>query len=119
MRRKAFVVVFFLMVFAGIGGFYVLRGKLYPAAFVNWHMVSARLLLRQSAAANQYYEKAAATYAGSSSSPPKETVFREVQRAVLDKLVEDVLVKEELDRRLGRPEPAALYAAKAWAAQAG
>lgn len=112
MRKKAFIVTFFLMVFAGIGGFYMLRGKLYPAAFVNWHVVGARLLERQSAAAYQYYEKAAATYADASSPPPKEAVFREVRRAVFDKLVENILVEEELERRVSRRELAALIAEK-------
>ena len=105
MKKKTFLLVFFVMMAAGFGLFYFFRLKLYPAAIVNGAWVGARELERRSHAAAQYYDKALLTYKlEDGTTPPRDAVEREIRRAVLDKLIENIIVSEELRTRLGEEE---------------
>lgn len=100
MRKQTVFIVFALMMGAGLSLFFGLRFKWYPVAFVNLQPVGARLLEQQTHAAQQYYEKAALTYV--KEKPANEAaVTAEIRRAVLDKLIENVIIADELARRLG------------------
>lgn len=93
------------MMAVGFGLFYLFRLKLYPAAIVNGVWVGARDLDERAHAATQYYDKALLTYKlEDGTAPPRDTVEREIKRAVLDKLVENIIVSDELEKRLGKEE---------------
>ena len=112
MKRPVVFFVFLGMVFGGFLFLSVLRSKLYPAVFVNGTMVSARMLARQTEAAYRYYLKVIATYGPSKDQTDEMELKRELERAVLDKLIENVIIREELEERIERRELAQLIEGK-------
>jgi hypothetical protein len=82
----------------------VFVSEFYPAALVNWKPVSLDSFNKESAAAMHYYQKAAEVY-GKNSLPLEAVEFKkEIQRAVLDKMIEDRVVTEALESKLKKDE---------------
>ena len=101
MRSKSFFIVFLVMVFLGLGLFYFIRFGFYPVAFVNTAIVSARHLDQAVDSVRHYYSQAAETYSPAGTIEATPGVVREIRRATLDKLIENVLIYQELKTRVG------------------
>ncbi len=93
---------FFLLVLGGViivCGYLVIT-KSYPIAFVNWRPISLGILEKDYGFAIYYYKKALEIYSKDSSVIDSGEAKREIKRAVLDKLIEDSLIQQELEKRL-------------------
>ncbi len=77
----------------------------YPIALVNWQLISFQTFKKDSAAAIYYYKKAIETYSKNDIAVINSLeVKQEIERAVLDKLIENVLIHQELRKRLKNNE---------------
>lgn len=98
-------ILFLLAAAAIIGVVYLIATKSYAAAFVDFSAISARSFEADFEAALVYYEKALKTYnKGDAAVIDSEEVRKEIQRAVLDKLIDNAVVHRELLARMGKKE---------------
>ncbi len=99
-------IIFFLLTAAiVIGVIYFVATKSYAAAFVNFSAISVKSFEDDFKAALVYYEKALKTYnQGDAAVIQSEDVKKEIQRAVLDKLIDNSIVHRELLARMGKKE---------------
>lgn len=101
-HKHNFYLGLILLVSLGISVFFVTRLGLYPIAMVNWQPILAKDFKVMVDSAFGFYLRAIDTY-------KKETLtdadaaklYAEVQRATLDKLIEERILENELDRRFG------------------
>lgn len=94
----------------GLGAAYLIRLGFYPVAVVNSTLVSARTFQESVASANHYFEQVLKTKPeGSDKIKPRE-LTREIRRATLDKMIENVLVYEALTEDAGNDLPAMVEA---------
>jgi len=102
MKKWIFLIISGLIIISGI---YVIVSQSYPVALVNWQLVSAKSFNNDFNTAFFYYQKVAETYdksdATAINSPQAKT---EIERAVLDKSVENILIMNELGKRLKNSE---------------
>ena len=79
--------------------------SIYPVALVNWQLISFQTFKKDSAAAIYYYQKALETYSKNDIAVINSSeVKQEIERAVFDKLIENVLIHQELRKRLKNNE---------------
>ncbi|MBI5079112.1 hypothetical protein HZB06_00325 [Candidatus Wolfebacteria bacterium] len=98
-------ILFVLAAVAIIGVVYLIATKSYPAAIVDFSMISAKSFEKDFQAAIVYYEKALKTYNhGDAAVIGSEEIKKEIQRAVLDKLIDNAVVRRELTARIGKKE---------------
>ncbi|MEK9186097.1 MAG: SurA N-terminal domain-containing protein [Patescibacteria group bacterium] len=104
-------IIFLLIIFLGLAGYYVIRSGYYPLAIVNRTPIFASKFIENYGSALVYYQNILQTY-------PKDTAFDtseildELKRATLDKLIEDVLIYQELGRVVGTTEVSRLVSEK-------
>ncbi|MEK7144099.1 MAG: hypothetical protein AAB820_02075 [Patescibacteria group bacterium] len=98
--------IFFLLTAAiVVGVVYFVVTKSYAAAFVNFNAISAKSFENDFEAAFVYYEKALKTYnQGDAAVIESEEVKKEIQRAVLEKLIDNSIVHRELLARMSKKE---------------
>lgn len=98
--------IFFLLTAAiVIGVVYFVVTKSYAAAFVNFNAISVESFENDFEAAFVYYEKALKTYnQGDAAVIESEEVKKEIQRAVLEKLIGNSIVHRELLARMSKKE---------------
>jgi hypothetical protein len=102
MSRRLIVIL--VLIILAISALVVFVSEFYPAALVNWSPVSLDSFNKESAAAMHYYQKVAEVYGESSLSPESGEFKKEIQRAVLDKMVEDKVVIKALESKLKKDE---------------
>lgn len=98
--------IFFLLTAAiVVGVVYFVVTKSYAAAFVNFNAISVESFENDFEAAFVYYEKALKTYnQGDAAVIESEEVKKEIQRAVLEKLIGNSIVHRELLARMSKKE---------------
>jgi hypothetical protein len=102
MSRKS--VIISLLIVLAVAALVISVSEFYPAALVNWSPVDLDSFNKESAAAMHYYQKVAEVY-GEGALPFKTGEFKkEIQRAVLDKMIEDRVVAKELESKLKKGE---------------
>ena len=81
-----------------IGGiFYLISSRSYPVAVVNFSSIGYASFKKDTAAATRYYAKALETYnKGQANLVNAPDVRREIEKAVLDRLIENNLIDKEL-----------------------
>ncbi len=100
------LILFLMIIFIGIAGYYFARFGYYPVAFVNGEMITARALQDEHAAAFQYYIRTLTQKP--EFDPRSPEVQRELRRASLHDLVDKELISQELERRVGKDLGAAV-----------
>lgn len=101
-RRHHFYIGFIAVVLAGAGVFYVLHNGLYPVALVNGSAISANEFERVATAALHFYVKSSEAVKRRTLTPEEvDTLYAEIRRGTLDKLIGERLVDVELTARLG------------------
>ena len=99
MTKKRIILGISLIFIAGIG--YLIIARSYPITFVNWQPISLWSFKKDSATAIYYYQKALETYNKNQAGIIESSdVRQEIERAVLDKLIENALIHQELRKRL-------------------
>ncbi len=96
-----------LLVLIGIVGSisYLIISQSYPVAFVGWQPISAISFNKDFNTAIFYYQKAMETYNKSQATAMDSAeIKQEIKRAVLDKSVENILILNELKKRLKNTE---------------
>ena len=83
----------------------VIVGQFYPIAFVSWQPISLKSFKADYATAIFYYQRLLETY-DRNQIPVIESseMQQEIKRAVLDKLIENILIHQELEKRLKNAE---------------
>lgn len=96
MNRKW--IIFLIILVALIAGiFYLISSRSYPVAVVNFSSIGYASFKKDTAAATQYYAKALETYnKGQANLVNTPDVQMEIERAVLDRLIENSLIDKEL-----------------------
>ena len=87
---------------SGFAVFLAARNGVYPVALVNSQIISARDLEKDYNAALRYFHNAILTYGSDPAILEKEDSKKEIRRATLNKLVTDILISQEAEKRLGR-----------------
>jgi len=99
-KKRGFYAALVLMVIIGLTIFYIIQIGYYPVAVVNSNFVSAKSFSNAASSAHHYYTKAIQSIEDESEEV-KFKVNNEIRRATLDKMIENVLIKKELSKRLG------------------
>lgn len=101
--NKTKVIILALSVFAII--IIVVLTQSYPIALVDWRSVSLKSFKKDALIAVNYYRKALETYDKNQATVMNsQEVNQEIERAVLDKLIEDNLIQRELEKLLENNE---------------
>ncbi len=83
----------------------VIITQLYPVVLVNWQPISLKSFKKDVLVATSYYRKALETYDKNQVTVMNsKEVKQEIERAVLDKLIENSLIQKELEKRLKNNE---------------
>ncbi len=96
MNRKWIIfLIILIVIIAGI--FYLISSRSYPVAVVNFSSIGYASFKKDTAAATQYYAKALETYnKGQANLVNAPDVQMEIEKAVLDRLIENSLIDKEL-----------------------
>ncbi|RJQ29672.1 hypothetical protein C4571_00860 [Candidatus Parcubacteria bacterium] len=98
-RYKPYI-VFVAFVAVGLTAIFLVSEGYYPVLLVEGEFISVRRFSKDYRAASLYYENFLRTYGGETNEEKLEP--KEIQLSVLEQLVEDVLVRQEMERRVGR-----------------
>lgn len=96
--KKIILFILSAIILIGIGWF--IFGGNYPVAFVGSKLISANDFNKNYAASLNYYKKALETYSQDAKILEAEESKQELKRAVLDNLIENILISEELKKEL-------------------
>jgi hypothetical protein len=111
MNKKKIIILISLVV-AAVSAIVVLT-KFYPVVFVNWRPIAVKSFETDYSSARIYYQKALETYDRNQAVVLDSTeIQKELKRAVLDKLIENVLIEEELEKRLKNDDVEKMVAEK-------
>jgi len=102
MTFKSSIFIFLALMVSGFAVFIAARNGVYPVALVNSQIISARDLEKDYNAALRYFHNAILTYGSDPAILEKEDSKKEIRRATLNKLVTDILISQEAEKRLGR-----------------
>ena len=102
MTFKSSILIFLALMVSGFAVFIAARNGVYPVALVNSQIISARDLEKDYNAALRYFHNAILTYGSDPAILEKEDSKKEIRRATLNKLVTDILISQEAEKRLGR-----------------
>ncbi len=94
------IILLALILIIGIGVYFVISGS-YPVAFVGLKAIKARYFEKDYAAAVHYYQSAFKIYSEDIAELDSKESRLEIRRAVLDKLIENKLVRENLEKSIG------------------
>jgi hypothetical protein len=99
MKHKKFI----LAILAGIigVGFYLIITGSYPVAFVDWHPITLKSFKKDYAMAFVYYRKSLETY-DKDQLPVLDSsdIQREIKRTVLEQLIQNSLIRQELEKQM-------------------
>ncbi|MEK7640560.1 MAG: SurA N-terminal domain-containing protein [Patescibacteria group bacterium] len=100
MSLQRYFTTFLLILFVGLGAYYLVHYGYYPVALVNSQIITANHFEVEYAVAYNYYVRALSS---SGDTDPRTREFKkELRRAVLDNLVEQALVQQDLNVRVGK-----------------
>ncbi|MEK7590473.1 MAG: hypothetical protein AAB454_02055 [Patescibacteria group bacterium] len=95
MKSKKFIITFLSLISGGLVIYFIASNGWYPIAIVNGKFITEQNVRKEYSAAARYYVEAFNVKQGAG-------LFRkEIRRAVLDKLIENVLIYDGLKERLG------------------
>ena len=100
MSFKTSLILFAIFMVAGLSGYLAVRNGSYPVTVVNFRMITANELTRDSLTAQTYFKndfRARSLDQNQLDTPQSQL---EIKRAVLDNLISNLLVIQELHRRL-------------------
>ncbi len=110
MKKKIFLLIIGLLI---IGGIYIIASQSYPIALVNWQSISVYSFNKDFNAAINYYQKIIETYNKDQASIINSLETKqEIKRAILDKLIENNLIQQELNKRFKDKELGQMVANK-------
>lgn len=100
---KNISLVLILIALAGIAvaGAYLILSQSYPIALVDWNPIFAKDFNADYQAALIYYKNALEIYAEDSTVLNADETKTEIKRAVLDNLIEDILIEKKLRQEIG------------------
>ena len=93
------LILFLMVVFAGVASYYVIHLGHYPVAIVNGTVVTAKALNEEYAVAFQYYARTLSNQ--KEINPSSKEVQMELRRASLNDLIQKALISAELESRVG------------------
>lgn len=95
-----------LLVAVFVFGGYLIVSKSYPVALVNSRPIALKFFEKDLSASVNYYKKLLETYrSGSSGAFSLDSKTRnEIKRLLLEKLIEESLIRSELEKRLSEKE---------------
>ncbi len=100
MSLQRYFTTFLLILFVGLGAYYLVHYGYYPVAVVNSQIITANRFEIEYAVAYNYYVRALSV---SNDTDPRTREFKkELRRAVLDNLLEQALVRQDLSSRVGK-----------------
>lgn len=102
MTLRNSIIIFFILMSAGFSVFILVRNGVYPVAVVNFRVISAQKLEKDYKAAIRYFQNAFLTYGSDPAILEEGASKQEIRRAALNKLVTDILIAQEVKKRLGR-----------------
>ncbi len=112
LKIKKFTLIYGAIILIS-GIFYLVVTQSYPVAFVNWRPIAVKNFETDYSSARVYYQKALETYDRNQAVVlDSMEIQKELKRAVLDKLIENVLIEEELKKRLNNDEIEKMVAGK-------
>lgn len=95
------ITIFAILIGAGFFFSLALGAGIFPVAFVGSTPIMSKSLSEVYSAAMRYYENLAQIYGEGEELNTPETKT-EIRRATLNKLIDEVIVKKELEKRLGK-----------------
>lgn len=99
MSLQRYFTTFLVILFVGLGAYYLVHFGYYPVAVVNRSLITANSFETEYAVAYHYYVKA---LANSEDTDPRTRDFkRELRRAVMENLIEHSLINDDLTVRVG------------------
>ena len=103
MSLQRFFTVFLVILFVGLGSYYLVHFGYYPLAVVDRSLITANRFETEYAVAYYYYLRA---LANSEDTDPRSREFKkELRRAVLEDLVDQALINRDLTTRVGKELP--------------
>jgi hypothetical protein len=99
MSFKKSIAIFALMMSVGIGSYFMVRERLYPAAVVNLGIITEKEVGRDSWAAYNYFKNNLLVSGTDPTVLDTPEYQVEIRRAALDKLISDSLIYKELSSR--------------------
>lgn len=97
MSFRTSIILFIIFMAAGGGAYLAARNGFYPIAAANFDIITAKNLEKDSAAAYRYFQNALLTSGSDPRQLEKPESRKEIRRAVLDKLIIDVLIHQKLE----------------------
>lgn len=97
-KKKRLLIILVILILVGVGWF-IFSGT-YPVVFVGLKPIFAKDFNKNYSASMVYYEKALKTYAKDSQTLEADEIKKEIKRAVLDNLIENILIDRELKKEL-------------------
>lgn len=89
---RIFFIILLVMVGVGVGGYFLIKGDIFPVAVVNSEVITNKTFERHIAALSQYYEVSKKNAEANSSAVPQLPNVSDLQRATLYQLIEDALI---------------------------
>lgn len=101
--NKKFQISLIVLIFLISVGWLIFNG-IYPVALVGFKPIFAKDFNKNYSASMVYYEKALKTYAKDSQTLEANEIKKEIKRAVLDNLIESILIERELKKELNQKD---------------
>ena len=95
------IVPFVILISAGLIFSISLRAGIFPVAFVGATPIMSKALNEIYSAAMRYYGNLAQIYGEGEEELNAPEIKTEIRRATLNKLIDEIIVKSELEKRLG------------------
>ncbi|NCO15466.1 hypothetical protein COW77_00045 [Candidatus Wolfebacteria bacterium CG18_big_fil_WC_8_21_14_2_50_39_7] len=99
MNKKKFIILILFVIVIAIVVF--ISTQSYPVALVNWRLITLKSFKKDSGIAVHYYQKMLETYDRNQTpvfhSPE---IQREIERAVLEQLIKNSLIRQELEKQM-------------------
>ncbi|MBI4991691.1 MAG: SurA N-terminal domain-containing protein [Candidatus Harrisonbacteria bacterium] len=99
MSFKNSLILFTVFIAVGLSSYFLVRNGDYPAAVVGFRVITAKEVDKNSFAAQKYLQNLTSISGSDPKELEKPEARREIRRAVLDKLISDLLVYNELNKR--------------------
>ncbi len=100
MKNKKTKIAIFLTVLI-VGGYFFYHSNLFPAAIVNWHFISQKTVDEYYQLGFRYLNNIAITYGTDTKTLETNNSKKELERAVLEKLIENDLIYFEVKKIAG------------------
>ena len=111
MNKRWFFFLILIGIVSGIG--YAIISQSYPIALVNWQSIAMKDFKTNYSSARLYYRRALEIYNKEQAGVlDLSETQKEFSRAVLDKLIEDILIEQELKKRFKNNELEKMVAEK-------